>query len=97
MFKLARSRPFAAALRAATKVCSPQMRSPRLKPQLNNQQQGTPTRSSAIEQKRFLSIHEYLSANLLKTYGIGVPNGEVARSAAEAETIAKKIGMGKPR
>lgn len=25
-------------------------------------------------------------------YGIGVPNGEVARSGAEAEIIAKKIG-----
>lgn len=25
-------------------------------------------------------------------YGIGVPNGEVARSGAEAETVAKKIG-----
>jgi succinyl-CoA synthetase beta subunit len=25
-------------------------------------------------------------------YGIGVPNGEVAKSAAEAEAIAKKIG-----
>ncbi len=61
--------------------------------QLNNQQLDTPTRSSTIHQKRFLSIHEYLSANLLKTYGIGVPNGEVARSAAEAESIAKKIGM----
>lgn len=46
-----------------------------------------------MQQKRFLSIHEYLSANLLKTYGIGVPKGEVARSAAEAESIAKKIGM----
>lgn len=26
-------------------------------------------------------------------YGVGVPKGEVARSAAEAETIAKSIGM----
>ena len=25
-------------------------------------------------------------------YGIGVPKGEVARSAAEAESIAKQIG-----
>ena len=62
---------------------------------MKNPQQDTPPRSSAIQQKRFLSIHEYLSANLLKTYGIGVPNGEVARSAAEAESIAKKIGMSK--
>ncbi|KAL8739646.1 MAG: hypothetical protein Q9190_007569 [Brigantiaea leucoxantha] len=44
------------------------------------------------QQKRFLSIHEYLSASLLKSYGIGVPKGEVARSAAEAEAIAKQIG-----
>lgn len=73
MFKLARSKPLATALRAATK-------------------HDTHARSSAIQQKRFLSIHEYLSANLLKSFGIGVPNGEVARSAAEAESIAKKIG-----
>ena len=26
-------------------------------------------------------------------YGIGVPKGEVARSAAEAEKIAKEVGM----
>ncbi|KAL8766650.1 MAG: hypothetical protein Q9209_006633 [Squamulea sp. 1 TL-2023] len=51
-----------------------------------------PARRPCVQQKRFLSIHEYLSVNLLKTYGIGVPKGEVARSAAEAETIAKQIG-----
>ncbi|MCJ1429099.1 Succinate--CoA ligase [ADP-forming] subunit beta, mitochondrial [Sticta canariensis] len=72
MFKFARSRPFAAALKAA--------------------KHDAPLRSSYILQKRFLSIHEYLSASLLKTYGIGVPKGEVARSAAEAEAVAKKIG-----
>ncbi|KAK2734867.1 Succinate--CoA ligase [ADP-forming] subunit beta, mitochondrial [Myotisia sp. PD_48] len=42
--------------------------------------------------RRNLSIHEYLSANLLKSYGVGVPKGEVARTADEAEAIAKKIG-----
>ncbi|KAJ5300592.1 sugar kinase [Penicillium atrosanguineum] len=46
----------------------------------------------AMQQKRNLSIHEYLSARLLKTYGIGVPNGEVARSGEEAEAVAKSIG-----
>ncbi|KAI9802899.1 MAG: Succinate--CoA ligase [ADP-forming] subunit beta, mitochondrial [Sarcosagium campestre] len=51
-----------------------------------------PLRSSGVQQRRQLSIHEYLSADLLKTYGIGVPKGEVARSAAEAESIAKSIG-----
>jgi succinyl-CoA synthetase beta subunit len=44
------------------------------------------------QQRRNLSIHEYLSANLLKSYGIGVPNGEVAKTPEEAEAIAKKIG-----
>lgn len=72
------------------------------------------------QQKRNLSIHEYLSANLLKSvsntsicldtnkkttiigsaanrrreqYGVGVPKGEVARSAEEAEAVAKSIGI----
>ncbi|MCJ1281256.1 Succinate--CoA ligase [ADP-forming] subunit beta, mitochondrial [Xylographa opegraphella] len=71
MYKLARSRPLAAALRAAKDNSS---------------------RSSLVQQKRALSVHEYLSARLLKSYGIGVPKGEVARSAAEAETVAKSIG-----
>lgn len=46
---------------------------------------------SSIQQRRNLSIHEYLSAGLLKSYGVGVPAGEVARSAEEAEVVAKKI------
>jgi len=52
----------------------------------------TPLKQSGLQQKRALSIHEYLSAGLLKKYGVGVPYGEVARSAAEAEAVAKKIG-----
>ncbi|MCJ1227097.1 Succinate--CoA ligase [ADP-forming] subunit beta, mitochondrial [Toensbergia leucococca] len=71
MFKLARSRPLAAALRAV---------------------KDTPVKTACLQQRRCLSIHEYLSARLLKTYGIGVPRGEVARSAAEAESVAKEIG-----
>ncbi|KIX02796.1 uncharacterized protein Z518_08738 [Rhinocladiella mackenziei CBS 650.93] len=50
----------------------------------------TPSRSS-IQQRRNLSIHEYLSARLLKSYGVGVPNGEVAQTPEEAEAIATKI------
>ncbi|KFY81457.1 hypothetical protein V500_11402 [Pseudogymnoascus sp. VKM F-4518 (FW-2643)] len=46
----------------------------------------------ASQQTRALSIHEYLSADLLRQYGIGVPQGSVAKNAAEAEAIAKKIG-----
>ncbi|KAF2191107.1 succinyl-CoA ligase-like protein subunit beta [Zopfia rhizophila CBS 207.26] len=52
----------------------------------------TPLKRSWIQQSRALSIHEYRSANLLKEYGIGVPNGNVATNAAEAEKVAKEIG-----
>ncbi|KAK1775464.1 ATP-grasp domain-containing protein [Copromyces sp. CBS 386.78] len=48
--------------------------------------------SVSQQQRRALSIHEYLSADLLRQYGVGVPKGENARNAAEAEAIAKKIG-----
>ncbi|EGD89455.1 uncharacterized protein TERG_05696 [Trichophyton rubrum CBS 118892] len=72
MFKLARSKPIAAAFRSAVE---------------------SPLRTRfAQSQRRNLSIHEYLSANLLKSYGVGVPKGEVARSGEEAEAIAKNIG-----
>ncbi|OCL13986.1 succinyl-CoA ligase beta-chain [Glonium stellatum] len=71
MYKLARCRPLATAIRAATE---------------------TPLRRSVIQQSRALSIHEYRSANLLKTYGIGVPSGNVATTAEEAEKVAKEIG-----
>lgn len=46
----------------------------------------------AQQQKRQLSIHEYLSADLLRKSGVGVPYGAVAETAEEAEAIAKKIG-----
>jgi succinyl-CoA synthetase beta subunit len=44
-----------------------------------------------LQQRRNLSIHEYRSAKLLESYGIGVPKGDVAHSAAEAEQVAKGI------
>jgi len=44
------------------------------------------------QQRRHLAIHEYLSANLLKSYGIGVPAGSVAKTPEEAESVAKSIG-----
>ncbi|PYH72551.1 succinate--CoA ligase (GDP-forming) subunit beta [Aspergillus vadensis CBS 113365] len=71
MFKLARSKPVTAALRAATE---------------------SSVQSRVAQQQRNLSIHEYLSANLLKSYGVGMPKGEVARSAEEAEAVAKSLG-----
>jgi len=46
----------------------------------------------AQQQKRQLSIHEYLSADLLRKSGVGVPYGAVAETAEEAEAIANKIG-----
>ncbi|KAK7530593.1 ATP-grasp domain-containing protein [Phyllosticta citribraziliensis] len=52
----------------------------------------TPLKRSVIQQTRNLSIHEYRSAGLLETYGIGVPKGAVAKTAQEAETVAKSIG-----
>ncbi|GIZ37697.1 hypothetical protein CKM354_000113700 [Cercospora kikuchii] len=44
------------------------------------------------QQVRNLSIHEYRSAQLLDSYGIGVPKGSVAHNAKEAEEVAQKIG-----
>lgn len=46
----------------------------------------------AQQQLRNLSIHEYLSADLLRQYNIDVPKGANAKNAAEAETVAKQIG-----
>nr|POE78630.1 succinate--coa ligase [adp-forming] subunit beta, mitochondrial [Quercus suber] len=51
----------------------------------------TPITRSALNQRRNLSIHEYRSAQLLETYGIGVPKGNVAHNAKEAQEVASKI------
>jgi len=45
-----------------------------------------------ITNKRFLHLHEYQSQNLLKQYGINVPQGSVASTPAEAEKIAESLG-----
>lgn len=44
------------------------------------------------QQQRNLSLHEYLSMELLKDAGISIPNGHVATSAEEAYSVAKKLG-----
>uniref|UniRef100_H3ALN3 Succinate-CoA ligase ADP-forming subunit beta n=1 Tax=Latimeria chalumnae TaxID=7897 RepID=H3ALN3_LATCH len=44
------------------------------------------------QQQRNLSLHEYLSMELLKDAGIPVPKGLVASSPEEAYTVAKAIG-----
>ncbi|KAG0237186.1 ATP-grasp domain-containing protein [Mortierella sp. GBAus27b] len=47
---------------------------------------------AAQQQKRFLSIHEYLSMDLLQKQGIKTPRGGVAKSGAEAYKIAESLG-----
>lgn len=44
------------------------------------------------QQRRNLSLHEYMSIGLLKEAGISVPAGMVASSSEEAYTVAKQIG-----
>ncbi|KAG0285934.1 beta' subunit [Linnemannia gamsii] len=44
------------------------------------------------QQKRFLSIHEYLSMELLQKQGINTPRGDVAKTGAEAYTVAENLG-----
>ncbi|MBI4304419.1 MAG: ADP-forming succinate--CoA ligase subunit beta [Chloroflexi bacterium] len=39
-----------------------------------------------------MKLFEFEAKNILKTYGIPVPKGDVARNAAEAEAIARQIG-----
>ncbi|KAK8039129.1 hypothetical protein PG993_007540 [Apiospora rasikravindrae] len=75
MFKLARNRAAASALRS-------------VKPQASTAR----FPGIAQQQRRNLSIHEWRSADLLRQYGIGVPKGSNAETAAEAEKIAKDIG-----
>ncbi|KAG0343443.1 beta' subunit [Podila humilis] len=44
------------------------------------------------QQRRFLSIHEYLSMELLQKQGIKTPRGGVAKTGAEAYDVAHKLG-----
>ncbi|XP_028733488.1 succinate--CoA ligase [ADP-forming] subunit beta, mitochondrial [Peromyscus leucopus] len=44
------------------------------------------------QQQRNLSLHEYLSMDLLREAGVSVPKGFVAKSSDEAYAIAKKLG-----
>ncbi|KAF9100989.1 hypothetical protein BGX29_006095 [Mortierella sp. GBA35] len=47
--------------------------------------------NAAQQQKRFLSIHECLSMELLQKQGIKTPRGGVAKTGAEAYTVAKNL------
>jgi succinyl-CoA synthetase beta subunit len=46
----------------------------------------------ALQEGFFMKIHEYQAKQILKKFGVPVPNGEVAGTPAEAREIAKKIG-----
>ena len=47
----------------------------------------------ALQQKRFLSLHEYRSASLLKSYGVGIPAGDAATTPEQAEQVAKDLNL----
>ena len=71
MFKFARSRPLASAIRAV-QVDSIETR---LGKSDTDCQQREAFRDPNIQQKRSLSIHEYLSANLLRDVGLDFNDG----------------------
>ncbi|KAG0212475.1 Succinate--CoA ligase [ADP-forming] subunit beta, mitochondrial [Mortierella sp. GBA30] len=47
---------------------------------------------AAQQQKRFLSIHEYMSMDLLQKQGIKTPRGGVAKTGADAYKVAESLG-----
>ncbi|GAA5841424.1 hypothetical protein JCM9279_000648 [Rhodotorula babjevae] len=62
----------------------------------------TATRARALKpsaavgnQRRNLSIHEYLSMNLLNEYGVPTPKSKAAFSAEEAKQVAQNFGADK--
>ncbi|KDE08768.1 succinyl-CoA ligase [GDP-forming] subunit beta, hydrogenosomal [Microbotryum lychnidis-dioicae p1A1 Lamole] len=54
-----------------------------------------PRPSTLSQQRRHLSIHEYLSMNLLNQYGVPTPKSKPAFSADEAFQVAKNFGAEK--
>ncbi|KPP59927.1 succinyl-CoA ligase-like [Scleropages formosus] len=51
-----------------------------------------PQQHPVQQQRRSLSLHEYMSIGLLKESGISVPAGMVANTPEEAYSVAKQIG-----
>ncbi|KDQ54751.1 hypothetical protein JAAARDRAFT_134807 [Jaapia argillacea MUCL 33604] len=56
---------------------------------------GSVARAASAGQRRFLSIHEYQSVNLLNSYGIATPKSVAAKSPEEAYQVAKNFGTDK--
>ncbi|KAI9141521.1 hypothetical protein BKA69DRAFT_397379 [Paraphysoderma sedebokerense] len=52
----------------------------------------TPVNTNNHQQKRFLSVHEYLSVQLLQKYGVKTPRGGVAKTVSEARRVAQDLG-----
>ena len=105
MYKLGRSRALGTALRAV-RVCAdlPELRvlsltdtSSRCGAQSYSNSNGTSAYTNTYQRACLNRYGSSLSCAVDLAYngqyGIGVPNGEVAKTAEEAEAIAKKIGM----
>jgi len=56
---------------------------------------GSIARTASAGQRRYLSIHEYQSMNLLNSYGIPTPKSVAAKSPEEAFEVAKNFGTDK--
>ncbi|KAJ1556470.1 hypothetical protein HK096_000579, partial [Nowakowskiella sp. JEL0078] len=54
---------------------------------------GLATSLQCSAQRRHLSIHEYLSMDLLEKYGVNIPKGAVAKSPEEAFQVAKSLNV----
>ena len=51
------------------------------------------TSPAAVLCKRHLSLHEHLSMDIMRKYGVRVPRGEIAITPEQARTAAEKFGM----
>jgi succinyl-CoA synthetase beta subunit len=49
-------------------------------------------RTRIVLGKRYLSIHEHYGMDLLRSYGMPVPRGEVAKTGEQAYDVAKRLG-----
>ncbi|KAG5730031.1 Succinyl-CoA ligase [GDP-forming] subunit beta, hydrogenosomal [Termitomyces sp. T112] len=56
---------------------------------------GSIARAASAGQRRYLSIHEYQSMNLLNSYGIPTPKSIPAKTPDEAFDVAKNFGQDK--
>ncbi|KDD72421.1 ATP-grasp domain-containing protein, partial [Helicosporidium sp. ATCC 50920] len=48
-------------------------------------------KATQLQQKRFLNVHEYQGAELMRQYGINVPPGIAVKSLSEVESAAREL------